>query len=337
MHFVTSQTVTFHALMFAFLFFDVNARCPDAANEKIQYCVHPVAEYAKVLNQHDNNTNNNGRSQFGNALQLPKLGGQVFRELCRERCPKHITINLIEASYGYLCNEGYETFMASAECLMELDQQPSVKHCHDETLKDIEDANIESALRMESKLTRMCGALNYFSACVRQHIWQQCGVDSWHVIFRVLKDTTKTLMPTCVFNGQSSKLDAEQRIDEYNRFDRTRRPHTQLPPFSQRTTKTNDDFAVLPTSSMYSSTEIEARQSLEAEVDGGELLQPPQPQNRNDQPISFEIHEESERPPDQAANYERFSLWSSSSRSHLSPLLTLILLFCLMHRIDSLL
>jgi hypothetical protein len=30
-------------------------------------------------------------------------------------------------------------------------------------------------------------ALNYFAACVRQHIWQNCGVDAWHVIFRVLK------------------------------------------------------------------------------------------------------------------------------------------------------
>jgi hypothetical protein len=47
--------------------------------------------------------------------------------------------------------------MASAECLMALDQKPAVKHCHDETLKDIEEANSETTLRMEFKLTRMCG------------------------------------------------------------------------------------------------------------------------------------------------------------------------------------
>uniref|UniRef100_A0A1I7STL7 DUF19 domain-containing protein n=1 Tax=Bursaphelenchus xylophilus TaxID=6326 RepID=A0A1I7STL7_BURXY len=206
------------------LFFNCSqGRCPEHANDKIQFCVQPVAEYSKVLNKHDNSTNG---PQFGNALQLPKLGGQVFRELCRlirdfevcvaeyrEPCPKHITINLIEASYGFLCNEGYETFMNSAECLMALDQQPAVKKCHDETLKEIENANSKSNIRMDVKLEYMCGALNYFSACVRQHIWLNCGVEAWHVIFRVLKDTTRTLMPSCLFNGESKKLDAEKELE----------------------------------------------------------------------------------------------------------------------------
>ncbi|CAD5215390.1 unnamed protein product [Bursaphelenchus okinawaensis] len=209
-------------IVLVLLFSCCQGRCPDHANDKIQFCVQPVAEYSKVLNKHDNSTS---EPQF-NALQLPKLGGQVFRELCRlirdfevcvadyrEPCPKHITINLIEASYGFLCNEGYETFMSSAECLMALDQQAPVKRCHDETLKEIENANSKSNIRMDVKLEYMCGALNYFSACVRQHIWLNCGVEAWHVIFRVLKDTTRTLMPACVFNGESKKLEAEKELE----------------------------------------------------------------------------------------------------------------------------
>lgn len=47
-------------------------------------------------------------------------------------------------------------FMNSAECLMELDQRPSVKHCHDETLRDIERANGEHGITMPTKLDRMC-------------------------------------------------------------------------------------------------------------------------------------------------------------------------------------
>ncbi|KAI6220101.1 hypothetical protein M3Y99_01621900 [Aphelenchoides fujianensis] len=258
------------------------------------------------------------QSQFGSPLQFPKVGGQMFQELCRlirsfelcvdayrDRCPKHITISLIEASYGYLCNEGYETFMASAECLMELDQQPAVKHCHDETLKDIEGANVESTMRMEAKMSRMCGrAQLLLRLCSASH---SATVRSGRVAH-----TTRTLMPTCVFNGESAKLDAERRAEEHNRYARTRRPHAHPLLAARTTTPPPDDFAILPTSSMYSSTEVEDARSLEAERDeealteaGGGELRPPQPQ-RDDQPISFEIHEEIEHPPDQAANYERF-------------------------------
>uniref|UniRef100_A0AC34GSN0 Uncharacterized protein n=1 Tax=Panagrolaimus sp. ES5 TaxID=591445 RepID=A0AC34GSN0_9BILA len=96
--------------------------------------------------------------------------------------------------------------MNSAECLMELDQRPSVKHCHDETLRDIEKANGESGITMPIKLDRMCEALNFFSGCVRHPIRHNCGLEAWQVIFRVLKDTTKTLMPACQFTGTSKKI-----------------------------------------------------------------------------------------------------------------------------------
>uniref|UniRef100_A0A915E9N8 Uncharacterized protein n=1 Tax=Ditylenchus dipsaci TaxID=166011 RepID=A0A915E9N8_9BILA len=52
---------------------------------------------------------------------------------------------------------------------------------------------------MPMKLERMCSALNSFSGCVMTPISQNCGVEAWKVIFRVLKDTTKTLMPACHF------------------------------------------------------------------------------------------------------------------------------------------
>uniref|UniRef100_A0A1I7U3U2 RING-CH-type domain-containing protein n=1 Tax=Caenorhabditis tropicalis TaxID=1561998 RepID=A0A1I7U3U2_9PELO len=129
----------------------------------------------------------------------------------RSTCPRHVTISLIDSSYGYLCNEGYNTFMESAECLMELDRKPSVKRCHDETLKEIESANTESGVSMPAKVDRMCGALNFFSGCVRSPIKQDCGFSAWQVIYRVLKDTTNTLMPACQFTGTSQKLASFQK------------------------------------------------------------------------------------------------------------------------------
>ncbi|CAI2348867.1 unnamed protein product [Caenorhabditis sp. 36 PRJEB53466] len=195
--------------------------CPHAINSRIQECVQPVADYAKVLNNQDSRTSG---SEFGSAFSLPNMGGRVFNELCRliakfnscvrdhrSTCPRHVTISLIDSSYGYLCNEGYNTFMESAECLMELDRKPSVKRCHDETLREIESANTESGVSMPAKVDRMCGALNFFSGCVRSPIKQDCGFSAWQVIYRVLKDTTNTLMPACQFTGTSQKLASFQK------------------------------------------------------------------------------------------------------------------------------
>lgn len=212
--------------------------CPHSVNSRIQECVQPVADYAKVLNNQDSRTSG---SEFGSAFSLPNMGGRVFNELCRliakfnscvrdyrSTCPRHVTISLIDSSYGYLCNEGYNTFMESAECLMELDRKPSVKRCHDETLKEIESANTESGVSMPAKVDRMCGALNFFSGCVRSPIKQDCGFSAWQVIYRVLKDTTNTLMPACQFTGTSQKLSAFQK--ENNITSSTYPPSTTVIP-----------------------------------------------------------------------------------------------------------
>ncbi|EGT45594.1 hypothetical protein CAEBREN_05806 [Caenorhabditis brenneri] len=214
--------------------------CPHSVNSRIQECVQPVADYAKVLNNQDSRTSG---SEFGSAFSLPNMGGRVFNELCRliakfnscvrdyrSTCPRHVTISLIDSSYGYLCNEGYNTFMESAECLMELDRKPSVKRCHDETLKEIESANTESGVSMPAKVDRMCGALNFFSGCVRSPIKQDCGFSAWQVIYRVLKDTTNTLMPACQFTGTSQKLSAFQK--ENNITSSTYPPSTTVIPSS---------------------------------------------------------------------------------------------------------
>ncbi|CAB3402675.1 unnamed protein product [Caenorhabditis bovis] len=227
--------------------------CPHSVNSQIQECVQPVAEYAKVLNNHDSKSGSAG-SEFGSAFSLPNMGGRVFNDLCRliakfnscvrdhrATCPRHVTISLIDSSYGYLCNEGYNTFMESAECLMDLDRKPAVKRCHDETLREIESANTEMGISMSAKLDRMCGALNFFSGCVRTPIKQECGFSAWQVIYRVLKDTTNTLMPACQFTGTSHKLaafemKAESRSEEPTKPTTTSSTTTRAPPTTVTTT-----------------------------------------------------------------------------------------------------
>uniref|UniRef100_A0A183C616 DUF19 domain-containing protein n=1 Tax=Globodera pallida TaxID=36090 RepID=A0A183C616_GLOPA len=215
-----------------------SGHCSQWVNDEIKQCVQPVADFAKTLNKQqqteESSPSSMPSSEFGQALQWPtKMGGQVFRELCRlindfelcvdgyrQKCRRHITISLIEASYGFLCNEGFDTFMASAECLMDLDQRPNVKQCHDRTLKSIEEANNDEGGTVATKLDKMCSALNYFSNCVRTPIRQSCGIEAWRVIFRVLKDTTRTLMPQCQFeelNEEKEKEEQKGREEENGR------------------------------------------------------------------------------------------------------------------------
>ncbi|GMS89567.1 hypothetical protein PENTCL1PPCAC_11742, partial [Pristionchus entomophagus] len=186
--------------------------CPQSINSQIQACVLPVGEYAKMLN-----SNQSSRSSEISPFSLPNMGSKVFHDLCklvkkfndcvkdlRRTCPRHVTIGLIDSSYGYLCHDGYHTFLDSAECLMELDRKPEVKTCHDQTLRDIERANGNAEMGLNEKVDKMCSALNFFSGCVKHPIRNECGVAAWQVIHRVLKDTTKTLMPGCVFGRSTS-------------------------------------------------------------------------------------------------------------------------------------
>nr|CAD2181278.1 unnamed protein product [Meloidogyne enterolobii] len=218
--------------------------CPIWVNTRIQQCVQPVADYAKAVNNQQNekensenyldlNKKNNKNYEEIQGIQWPTkvIGGKIFQELCllirhfercvsgyRTKCRRHITVSLIEASYGYLCNEGYEIFVGSAECLMELDQQPNVKGCHDKTLLEIEEANNEQNGTVVNRLERMCNALNYFSECVRPPIRQSCGNEAWNVIFRVLKDTSRILMPMCNFDNyyRSGEEEEENNDNDYN-------------------------------------------------------------------------------------------------------------------------
>ena len=181
--------------------------CPPKESDAISACVLPVAQYAEALGVGTKEPTSSG------VQIVTGMGADVFKELCflikrfddcvqnsRRLCPKHITLSLIDASYGYLCNEGYAIFMANANCLMKLDQEAQVRECHDSTLTVIRASSEEASLSLSAKMSRMCSSLNYFARCVRQPVQTTCGSEAWGVIVRVLKDTTKTLMPSCAFD-----------------------------------------------------------------------------------------------------------------------------------------
>ncbi|KAK6742369.1 hypothetical protein RB195_009938 [Necator americanus] len=252
------------------------SHCPNHISSQIQECVRPVAEYAKLLNNQDSPSGS--ASEIGSAFSLPNMGGRVFNELCmliakfnvcvrelRAQCVRHVTISLIDSSYGYLCNEGYNTFMESAECLMQLDRKPAVKRCHDETLVEIETTNTEAGIAMTAKLDRMCGALNFFAGCVKTSIKQECGSSAWQVIYRVLKDTTNTLMPGCQFTGASARLIAAEGEET-----QTQSTTTSIPSTVTTLPSVVEEFNYPSTAILVSSS---PRKGTKKNIVGQELLQ----------------------------------------------------------------
>lgn len=49
--------------------------CPPHIGSRIQECVAPVADYARVLNGKE--------SELASPFSIPNMGGRVFNELCK--------------------------------------------------------------------------------------------------------------------------------------------------------------------------------------------------------------------------------------------------------------
>jgi hypothetical protein len=185
--------------------------------------------------------------------------------------------------------------------------------------------------------------LNYFAACVRQHIWNGCGVDAWHVIFRVLKDTTKTLMPSCLFSGESAKLDAEQRQQQAEESvdEEPESPYSNIIANSRTSKGRSTSPTQLAIRTSHSSQIIDEpdnvmSRSLEAQNDESNLNQEISNTgqlNDNQQPISFEIHEEStdNRLTNNQPISGHFGTWSSGTSGKRSQITFVLIFLCICH------
>lgn len=112
-------------------------------------------------------------------------------------------------------------------------------------------------------------------------------MEAWHVIFRVLKDTTRTLMPSCVFSGESAKLEAERAA---------------APEPAEPVQEAPADAPEPPPAALESAEDSFERPSA-----------PPA--------ISFEIHEDTGQFAPASRNFAHLGSGSASLRSHLLALL----------------
>ncbi|VDM66436.1 unnamed protein product, partial [Strongylus vulgaris] len=111
------------------------------------------------------------------AMQFPLQGGEVFKKLCSifadfKTCVSHITcdslsVDAVDASYGYMCGAGQPLFEQHAACFARVEVEKSYISCKSAATQAITEAQETkvSSWRLQSGsteayLAEMCRAMD---------------------------------------------------------------------------------------------------------------------------------------------------------------------------------
>ncbi|MCP9258620.1 hypothetical protein DINM_001354 [Dirofilaria immitis] len=168
-------------------------KCTTSVEQSISECLQPVLNYA---------------GKFQNTMGLPLQGTDIFRELCDVyshfkictngiKCSS-ISIEAIDASYGYMCGAGYESFENYATCFAEVETEISYMECKN-------DASAAIALAQKTKIPNdynqyfeiLCTIMDHYLRCCHPVINKHCGQGAWELVRTVTLDSLRVTMPKC--------------------------------------------------------------------------------------------------------------------------------------------
>uniref|UniRef100_A0A915PUB6 DUF19 domain-containing protein n=1 Tax=Setaria digitata TaxID=48799 RepID=A0A915PUB6_9BILA len=156
----------------------------------------PVLDYAGKLQEN------------AGAMQLPMQGTNIFRELCDvyahfKECTEDIScssisVEAVDASYGYMCGAGYKLFEHHATCFAEVEVENNYVKCRNEASAAITKAQ-------KSKIPNdynhyfelLCKIMDSYLRCCHPVINRYCGSDAWELVRTVTLDSLRVTMPTC--------------------------------------------------------------------------------------------------------------------------------------------
>uniref|UniRef100_A0A0R3S5X5 DUF19 domain-containing protein n=1 Tax=Elaeophora elaphi TaxID=1147741 RepID=A0A0R3S5X5_9BILA len=143
-------------------------KCTAFAEQSINQCLQPLLDYA-------------GKLQNKDAIQLPVQGTHIFRELCDvyvqfKECTQNIacssiSLEAVDASYGYMCGEGYKLFEDYATCFAEVETENNYVACKNEA---------SAAIATAQKL--LCEIMDHYLRCCYPVINAHCGRDAWELV-----------------------------------------------------------------------------------------------------------------------------------------------------------
>uniref|UniRef100_A0AC34QII3 DUF19 domain-containing protein n=1 Tax=Panagrolaimus sp. JU765 TaxID=591449 RepID=A0AC34QII3_9BILA len=189
-------------------------QCPLQKRLSIAQCMEPMNDFALSLQQHEADAGNDSKSP----MSLPILQKQAFKKICKlfseyetcvgphvSDCPKDLSITLLNSTYGYICKDGYDTYLENAECFYSVETIPSVKKCKKTLISETVDLALDFSVSPQDKMDQTCSNINKYIDCTRSPIKEQCGLKAWSLIHKVIKDVLNGLMPTCEVKVQKQR------------------------------------------------------------------------------------------------------------------------------------
>ncbi|KAI6205537.1 DUF19 domain-containing protein [Aphelenchoides besseyi] len=174
--------------------------CSRVTEQTISDCLSPILNYANSIQQ--TSTSN---SPF--SLQ----GGDVFKKLCTlysafKDCTRginchSISIEAVEASYGYMCGAGHSHFQKHAACFAEVESQREYQLCRDAASESMDDAVRSKTEDLDLYFQKLCRVMDDYLRCCRPFVVEKCGQDAWRLVSQITIDSLKVTMPSCDVNN----------------------------------------------------------------------------------------------------------------------------------------
>ncbi|KAI1730418.1 chondroitin proteoglycan 4 domain-containing protein [Ditylenchus destructor] len=171
-------------------------KCNQASEQSINKCLQPILSYANSL-----------QKKTDAAHFSPLQGGDIFRKLCHlydefKSCTKSLTCNslslkAVDASYGYMCGQGYSLFEEHAACFAEVENEPAYTACKHAASEAMDDALKFKQENVDLYFKKLCNVMDDYLSCCRPFVKHKCGSDAWQLVSQITLDSLGVTMPMC--------------------------------------------------------------------------------------------------------------------------------------------
>ncbi|MFH4979200.1 hypothetical protein AB6A40_005909 [Gnathostoma spinigerum] len=142
------------------------------------------------------------------AVQFPLQGTDIFKRLCQiyaefQDCTHDISchsipVKAVDASYGYMCGNGYRLFEKYASCFAEVEVEDDYIKCKKraaDAIKAAQESNKNGD--NEQYFKEMCRIMDEYLRCSHPIINRHCGSEAWDLVSTVTMDSLRVTMPSC--------------------------------------------------------------------------------------------------------------------------------------------
>ncbi|KAH7678272.1 hypothetical protein AAVH_41829, partial [Aphelenchoides avenae] len=93
-----------------------------------------------------------------------------------------ISIDAVEASYGYMCGAGFNLFEQHASCFAEVESQREYIECRNAASKAMDAALRAKKQDVDLYFHKLCGVMDEYLRCCRPFVNQKCGPEAWQLV-----------------------------------------------------------------------------------------------------------------------------------------------------------